>query len=339
MPRLPDVAEPVVELPPAPPEARSARLRNGPRRRTACIPLPGTDGADVGATESPIPQPAPEPEKVAEGEAQPGATLPPLDISEPLSDAERRARSTGGRGEAVRGSGSSRAAGRSRAQAEETPPRDDWRDGVERLRTVIRGHDGEPDGPWALRALLLDALARAGEGGDDANLWKTVLPALGATDEPKEPAERPRVDELRAAILALEDQAPLEITDLRLCKKVSGFGNFDPLDATSLKAGQAVIIYCELSGLRSEAQGDGYRSRLSSHYEVVPATGGEPVVKRTSLGAADDLCRRRRRDYYANYRVDLPRGLSPGSYELRLTQEDAIAGRTTSSAIPFTVLP
>ena len=122
-------------------------------------------------------------------------------------------------------------------------------------------------------------------------------------------------------------------------EKVSGFGNFDPLDATSLKAGQAVIIYCELSGLRSEARGDGFRSRLASHYEVVPAAGGEPVVKRSSLGAAEDLCRRRRRDYYANYRVDLPAGLSPGSYELRLTQEDAIAGRSTSSAIPFSILP
>lgn len=338
-PSLPVVGEPLVELPGAPSAETlldSALARVGTPPGPPC-PAPAEPASASNA--SPIPQPAPEHAKVANGEAQAGPTTPPLAPSEPQSGttavADPQAAPTKPSADPAPPSQPVEPG----KPAEGPPPRDEWRDGIEGLRAILRGHAGETDGPWRLRALLLDALAKAGEGGEDANLWKTVLPALGATDDPQASADRPRVDELRAAILVLEDQVPLEITDLRLCRKVSGFGNFEPLDATSLKAGQAVIIYCELTGLRSEARGDGFRSRLASHYEVVPAAGGEPVVKRSALGAAEDLCRRRRRDYYANYRVNLPERLSPGSYELRLTQEDAIAGRSTSSAIPFAIHP
>ncbi len=321
LPNIPVTGEPLAKVPGPPSEA--TLLDSETARMSGPTGLSSPPPAEMASTASPIPQPALEPLNVTVSVIQDGPTTPPAASSGPQSEttASDDPRATAAK------------------PADEAPPRDEWRDGIERLRAIVRGHAGEADGIWTPRALLLDALAKAGEVGEDADLWRTVLPALGVTDEPQAPADRPRVDALHAAILALEDQAPLQITDLRLCRKVTGFGNFDPLDASSLRAGQAVIIYCELSGLRSEAQGDGYRSRLASHYEVVPAAGGEPVVKRSSLGAAEDLCRRRRRDYYANYRVDLPRGLAPGSYVFRLTQEDAIAGRSTSSAIPFSILP
>ncbi len=335
LPILPVAGEPRVELPGTP---SAASLLDSALARSRGLP-DSPAPAEPASTPIASPIPIPEPLKVVNDTPQVGPTTPPPAPSEPQAETTTPSNPQAAPANPSADPAPSAQAVEPGKPTEAARPRDEWRDGIEELRVVIRGHAGESDGPWTLRALLLDALAKAGEGGEDANLWKTVLPALGATDEPQAPAERPRVDELRAAILALEDQAPLEITDLRLCRKVSGFGNFDPLDVASLKAGQAVILYCELSGLRSEARGDGFRSRLASHYEVVPAAGGEPVVKRTSLGAAEDLCRRRRRDYYANYRVDLPEGISPGTYELRLTQEDAIAGRSTSSAIPFTILP
>jgi hypothetical protein len=135
---------------------------------------------------------------------------------------------------------------------------------------------------------------------------------------------------------AHEDRSPLGISDLRLCRKVSGFGSFESLDATSLKAGQHVLVYCELAGLRYEAADKGFVSRVSSHIEIRPAGGG-PAQWDHDLGAAEDVCRRRRRDYYVNYRVELPKSLVPGSYRLRLIQNDLVAHHSTSAEIPLSI--
>jgi len=129
---------------------------------------------------------------------------------------------------------------------------------------------------------------------------------------------------------------PLTINDLRLCRNVMGFGSFEPLNGTTLKAGQRVLIYCELAGLEYEARGAGFVSRISSRIELRPASGG-PVRWEQDLGAAEDACRRRRQDYYVNYRVCLPQNLSPGSYRLRLVQTDLVAIRSTSGEIPIEI--
>ena len=82
----------------------------------------------------------------------------------------------------------------------------------------------------------------------------------------------------------------------------------------------------------------GLSFRLIFTVAVLSSTGAEPIW-RQSLGSADDLCRRRRRDYYINYRLTLPTHLTPGPYLLRLTQTDEVAGHSTSRTLPFTIQP
>ena len=135
-----------------------------------------------------------------------------------------------------------------------------------------------------------------------------------------------------------EAGAPLAISELRLCRNVSGFASFEPLNETSVKAGQQILIYCEMTGLRYEAKDAGFVSRISSRIDIRPAGGG-PIQWEHELGAADDVCRRRRHDYYVNYFVQLPRTLTPGSYTLRLTQTDLIANRSTTAEIPLAIKP
>ena len=108
--------------------------------------------------------------------------------------------------------------------------------------------------------------------------------------------------------------------------------------ADSIRAGQKVLIYCELGGLRSTPTDDGYLSRLSSQVEIVHVGGGDPVWSQ-SLGIAEDRCRRPRRDYYINYRITLPANLASGAYELRLTQTDLTSDRVASRSLEFTVQP
>ena len=134
------------------------------------------------------------------------------------------------------------------------------------------------------------------------------------------------------------DVATLGIGELRLCRQVFGFGSFEPLASERVKAGQRLLVYCELTGIQYEERGGDFVSRISSRVEVKPGNGGA-VLWSKELGDAEDLCRRRRRDYYVNSWVDLPSTLSPGAYRLRLLQTDLVAGSSTSSEIPFEIAP
>jgi hypothetical protein len=221
-------------------------------------------------------------------------------------------------------------------------PGDPWRDALARLRTLARDRAGKPApgeaDPWSLRARLLDWIAEPGGNAKESTLWRTVLTALAAATGPETSDDPARGAEVRAAVEALEEHAPLAIADLRICRKVHGFGNFEPLDPARCRPGASMIVYCELEGLRYEPQGPMRRSRLSTRVELVPARGGEPAWSQ-DLGTAEDVCRRRRRDYYVNFRITLPPTLPPGDYELRLSQADEVAARSVAATIPMTVAP
>jgi hypothetical protein len=130
---------------------------------------------------------------------------------------------------------------------------------------------------------------------------------------------------------------PLGIGELRLCRSITGFGSFEPLADERVKAGQSLLVYCELTGLQYEKRdGGGFASRISSRVELKRASGG-PVVWEQDLGTAEDKCRSQRRDYYVNCFVDLPKTLAPGSYRLRLVPTDLVAGNSTSGEIPLEI--
>ena len=214
-------------------------------------------------------------------------------------------------------------------------PRDVWREDLERLRAMARDRAIASPEVGALQARLLDWIAEP--EAEKSPLWRTVIRALVAATGPEPSEEGARGSEIRAAVEALEDRASLEITELQLCRKVRGFGDFEPLDANTCKPGQSMIVYCEMSGLRYERSDEAFQSRLSSRVEIVPAQGGRPVWEHA--GSATEICRRRRRDYYVNCVITLPDHLAPGTYELRVTQKDEVAGRATSSAIVLILKP
>jgi len=221
-------------------------------------------------------------------------------------------------------------------------PRILWDEGIARLQKLAI-EQAKRSNPidWTQRSRLLEVIARNdrhgnGKGTDEpSRACRLALAALGI---PYSDEAEPRGPEIQAAIMALESEAPLEIGELKLCRKVDGFGNYEPLDTSACKSGQHVIIYCEMLGLHYAQAGELFQSRLSSRVEITPASGGDPIWSQP-LPQAEDICRRRRRDYYVNYRFELGPQFAPGSYELRLIQTDEIANRTASSSIPLTILP
>jgi hypothetical protein len=197
------------------------------------------------------------------------------------------------------------------------PPRraDPWQEGLERLVGIADDRAEEAHSEtrslWTLRASVLN--------------W------LAAPDP--ETAAR-----IRTAITTLEDQLPFEITALQLCRKVKGFGDYDPIEPAACRPGHAVIVYCEMTGMRYASDGPSFRSRLESRVEIRAAGGGAPVWGGV-LGTADDVCRRRRRDFYVNYRVTIPESIAPGSYELRLIEDDLVGGQSASRSVALVVAP
>jgi hypothetical protein len=142
-------------------------------------------------------------------------------------------------------------------------------------------------------------------------------PSPAATDP--EPAERNTV----------EDE-PLTISEPQLCRKVHGFGSFDPLGDRSVKPGQRLLIYSDVTGLRYEESSDDFVLRVSSRIELRSQVDGS-IRWESALGQAQDSCRRRRHDVYVNYVVELPDSLEPGAYRLRLVLTDWVAGRDASA--------
>jgi hypothetical protein len=221
---------------------------------------------------------------------------------------------------------------------EEDCPEDLWETGLTRLRDLAREQakaGGVSAGQWDLRDRLLSSLARSAEAADPLSPWHIVLSAMA------EPASLPEEE----AAPALRIEAPPVVAEERLgvgalafCHKVHGFGSIDPVDPRALKAGQRVLLYCELTGLHYQPAGEQFRSLLSSTVELLPAEGDRPVWS-DSLGSAEDRCRHPRRDYFVSYRLRLPESLPPGPYRLRLKQIDALAGCSASQDLPFSILP
>ncbi len=226
-------------------------------------------------------------------------------------------------------------------EPEPARPEDLWRDGVRRLVGLARARlDQSPTSgasspsPWSLRARVLAWLAEPDIdpelGHREADGVRAVLRALDDS-----PGESPRRgDEVRSAVLVLEEKAPLEITDLRLCCKVDGFGDFEAFEPPVRKAGQSVILYCELDGLRFEQTSAGFRTRIAAQFEILPEGGGPPIITRP-LSTAEETCRRRRRDYYVVYKLVLPKPLEPGDYRIRLTTRDLTSDRSATREVAF----
>lgn len=190
-----------------------------------------------------------------------------------------------------------------------------WSETVERLNQLLADRLGPQaqDKAWAARRQMAQFLR---ENGGDLS-----------------PEGR------RELIAAIERDLPLEVIELKACRSIHGFGQYEPLpDASEIAPGDDLLLYCEMAGLRTEEADAKHRSWLESTFEVLPGTSGPAApVCHTTLGQAEDLCRKLRRDYYVSYRVSLPSGLAPGSYRLKLIQTDLIADRTVAREIAFRI--
>ena len=216
-----------------------------------------------------------------------------------------------------------------------------WEESVSKLKKIAQesaSQSRSDDGAalWQVRAKVMDWMASETPRDGKEALFKKAIVTIADAMNTRGRDPSARTAEIRLAVLELEDRAPLGIINLRVCRKVLDFGSFEPIEPSSLKAGQPVILYCELTGLHYRNSGPGFVSRLSSRIELIdPRSGGK--VWEQALGEVEDQCRSRRRDNYWNFRIKLPQRVPPGDYRLRLTQTDMVASQTASAELAVTV--
>lgn len=150
------------------------------------------------------------------------------------------------------------------------------------------------------------------------------------------------MDEAVTAVEQLRDhlqaRAGLAVPVVALCSRVQAFGVYDELPEGSFHAGvpNQSIVYLELKHFKSEPTADGrYRTVLTDKFEVLTPAG--QVLWSHAEPSIEDVSRQRREDFFIAQRILVPAKLSAGSYVLKVTVEDQLAGKHTQAVHRFQV--
>ena len=133
------------------------------------------------------------------------------------------------------------------------------------------------------------------------------------------------------------DQGPIQIRDLQICRRVRGYGVYEPFETEIFLAGreQPIIIYVELDYFRSVESSDGrHRVRLAQDVVLYNEADGLAVWKQPKVDIVDES-RNRRRDFFVVQMIKLPARLSVGKYFLKVRISDLNGGSLDEATIPI----
>jgi hypothetical protein len=136
----------------------------------------------------------------------------------------------------------------------------------------------------------------------------------------------------------LSEHLPLTIPALALCKRVDGFGQYEPLAGRKFLVNRPakIGVYTELENFSTRLDEEGRHrvdvSQTLALYNEFGTKAWEEGPRRFV-----DVSRNRRRDFFLAVAVDLP-ALSIGTYNLKVTMEDAQSGAIAEKALEIEVV-
>jgi hypothetical protein len=146
-------------------------------------------------------------------------------------------------------------------------------------------------------------------------------------------------------ILAMADrlrsQAELSLPTVILCKRVTGFGVYEPMEPARFMAGreQPAILYCEVAHFYSQLTAERKWETRLSHEVVLYSENGMQVWPETSKPESIvDVARNRRHDFFLVKMLRLPATLTIGRYLLKVTVVDQHAGRVAEATVPIQIV-
>ena len=205
--------------------------------------------------------------------------------------------------------------GRRLARQAESAPRDPAAQLDYQLYQMLNGGP-EPSAPMLSSDLRLppdqrDEVAAVVDGLSNFRAGLRADPDASVTRQ-----EQPLADMLER----LRSTADLTIGPLALCRRVEGFGRYDPVSPARFPMGRPtqVIVYYQLDGVQPQRSTDG---RWEAHLTQQASLYNEAGSKVWGLAPrpVTDVCRDRRRDFYAFEMVTLPAWLPSGAYRLKMS--------------------
>lgn len=134
-----------------------------------------------------------------------------------------------------------------------------------------------------------------------------------------------RIDALRDELVPLSE---LTVPRLVVCRKVVGYGLYEPITPPVFPPGQNsdLVLYCEIHNLSNQKQSD---SSYLTHFDVKTAvlTMQGSVVHESATPGVRTVWREPRPECFIAPILALPGTLSPGDYVVKVTISDRIGGK------------
>jgi hypothetical protein len=141
--------------------------------------------------------------------------------------------------------------------------------------------------------------------------------------------------------LSIKGLAPtgVRIDTAALCTRVTGFGKYQPFPTNRFLAGEPLraIVYTEISNFDSRAKGDEQSVELSQSLSLF-SNADDLLVWHSPAKSVVETSRNTRRDFYLIQQIELPRTLSVGRYNLKITLTDAVANTSAQRIVPIEVV-
>ena len=151
------------------------------------------------------------------------------------------------------------------------------------------------------------------------------------------------VEQLHALAARLEPKAALKVEKVTFCRKVTGFGRFEPWPETQpYKPNDLAVLYFEMRNVGGEAvsgpNGESYLSRAvvsleerDANQKLIEQTDPADWRRRVSIARFDhaDHTRTPLHDYSRTYRISVP--AQPGVYTVTVEVKDAAGKRVARS--------
>lgn len=198
-----------------------------------------------------------------------------------------------------------------------------------------------------LVSLILEDLEAAQQPIEELNpaaqdyIASTLQSLHEATDKSGNPIDNRRftraLESHREAASSLARLANLELRNAAFCTEVESFGLVTRFANYQFQAAQQVLLYCEIENFVSRRSADGFETKLQGNYEIIDSRG-RPVVDQL-LPEDTDVCGNQRHDFYIAYRLNMPRNIKPGKYELNLVVEDMHGQKIGQTKIEFEIVP
>lgn len=193
-----------------------------------------------------------------------------------------------------------------------------------------------------LQSLL--ELARRVEGGELtaaapelAGYWEPLLAGI-TTQLSGEgaPADREAtLKALRQAVATLAAKTRLELKQLAFCTQVEGYGRYERFAENTFRAGQEVLLYVEVENVTYHRDAQGYQSKLQGSYAIVGEGGS--VVEQRDFVVDKQITQQPLRDYFLPFRLYMPKQISPGNYQLKLTIHDRHADKSGTGEVSLKI--